>query len=173
MRIVAITRVLDEADVIEAFVRHNAAFVQHHVFIDNGSVDGTIEILPALRDEGVPLSVWQNHCVSFNEANHLTFLFRQASAQHEPDWVLCIDCDEFIDDRRTQAGLADMLDRLAPDISAVKIPMVQYSATAHDATAEPIVPIRIRRRQQPTAACKIITRADPSRVRYRNPSRRP
>ena len=45
MRIVAITRVLDEADIIEAFVRHTAAYVQHHIFVDNGSIDGTVEIL--------------------------------------------------------------------------------------------------------------------------------
>ena len=164
MRIVAITRVLDEADVIEAFVRHTAAYVQHHVFMDNGSVDGTTEILRALKQEGLPLTVWQNRCVSFNEANHLTFLFRQAVTEYEPDWVVCIDCDEFIDARQTQAGLADMLDRLAPDISVVKMPMVEYLTTAQDATTEPIVPVRIRRRREPTAACKIITRADPARI---------
>jgi hypothetical protein len=164
MRIVAITRVLDEADVIEAFVRHTAAYVQHHVFLDNGSVDGTIEILRALKQEGIPLSVWQTRCVSFNEANHLTFLFRQAVAREGPDWVAVIDCDEFIDDRRTEAGLADMLNRLDRDISAVEMPMVEYIATAGDAAAEPIVPIRIRRRREPNAACKIITRADPSRI---------
>jgi hypothetical protein len=164
MRIVAITRVLDEADVIEAFVRHTAAYVQHHVFLDNGSVDGTIEILRALKQEGIPLSVWQTRCVSFNEANHLTFLFRQAVARHAPDWVACIDCDEFIDDRRTPAGLADMLNQLDRDVGAVKVPMVDYIATADDAAAEPIVPIRIRRRREPACACKIITRAEPSRI---------
>jgi hypothetical protein len=164
MRVVAITRVLDEADVVEAFVRHTAAYVQHHVFLDNGSVDGTIEILRALKQEGVPLSVYQTRCVSFNEANHLTFLFRQAVAREGPDWVVCVDCDEFIDDRRTPGGLADMLGRLGPDVAAIKVPMVEYVATAHDAVAEPIVPKRIRRRREPDAACKIIARADPSRI---------
>jgi hypothetical protein len=164
MRIAAITRVLDEADIIEAFVRHTAAYAQHHVFLDNGSADGTVEILRALQQEGFSLSVWQNRCVSFNEANHLTFLFRQAIAQHAPDWVVCADCDEFIDDRRTPAGLADLLAGLDAGVGALTIPMIDYIPTAEDSAAEPIVPVRVRRRREAMMACKIIARADPSRV---------
>ena len=164
MQIVAITRVLDEADIIEAFVRHTAAYTQHHIFLDNGSTDGTIEVLRALQQEGLSLTVWQNRCVSFNEANHLTFLFRQAIAQHAPDWVICVDCDEFIDDRRTPAGLADLLGALDDDVGALTIPMIEYIPTAQDEDAEPVVPLRVRRRREAMVACKVVARADPSRI---------
>ena len=52
MRPVAVTKILDEADIVEAFARHTAHYVGHHIFLDNGSVDGTVEILRQLRDEG-------------------------------------------------------------------------------------------------------------------------
>ena len=48
MRLVAVTKILDEADIVEAFARHTANYVSHHIFLDNGSVDGTVEILKAL-----------------------------------------------------------------------------------------------------------------------------
>jgi hypothetical protein len=62
MQIVAITRVLNEADIIESFVRHTARFVGHHILMDNGSTDGTIDILAALKREGVPLgTTYENY----------------------------------------------------------------------------------------------------------------
>jgi hypothetical protein len=158
MKIVAISRVLDEADIVEAFVRHTAPYVDHHVLMDNGSQDGTLEILSSLQQEGLPLSVFQNKCVSWNEANHLTFLFRHAVASHAADWVTCLDVDEFLDDRRTIAGLADMLENLAPEVSCLKLPVVEYIATSEDAVDENTVPIRIRKRREPADNFKVLVR---------------
>ena len=53
MSLVAVCKVLDEADMVEAFARHTAHYVAHQIFVDNGSVDGTVEILQALRREEV------------------------------------------------------------------------------------------------------------------------
>ena len=60
MQVVAVTRVLDEADIIEAFARHAAAYVDHHIFLYNGSTDGTLAILQALHRDGLPLTLLQN-----------------------------------------------------------------------------------------------------------------
>ena len=51
MRLTAVTRVLNEEDIIEPFIRHHAAFVEAHILLDNGSGDRTLEILAALRRE--------------------------------------------------------------------------------------------------------------------------
>ncbi len=42
MRLVAVCKVLDEADIIEAFARHTAHYVVHQIILDNGSIDGTM-----------------------------------------------------------------------------------------------------------------------------------
>ena len=79
MRLVAATRVLDEDDVLEAFVRHHAALVDHHIFLDNGSTDRSLAILQALRAEGLPLTVLQTRAAHFCEPPLLTGLFRMAA----------------------------------------------------------------------------------------------
>jgi glycosyltransferase involved in cell wall biosynthesis len=159
MRVAAITRVLNEADIIEAFVRHSAAFVSHHVFVDNGSADGTIKILHDLAAEGLPISVYQSRAVTFNESDALTQLYVQACQDVAPDWVLCLDADEFLDDRHTPNGLHSLLADYAaaadrPDY--LKIPMVNYIATSFDDQSELIAPLRMRRRRPPSDSYKII-----------------
>ncbi|WP_298286480.1 glycosyltransferase family 2 protein [Acidocella sp.] len=161
MKIVAITRALNEADIIEAFARHTAAFVQHHIFMDNGSSDGTVEILAALKQEGLPITVFQSRAVTFNEGNALTYMYNVAMREHAPDWVFCLDADEFIDDRALIGGARAYLEQLmgaVPPVEVVKIPMVNYFATSQDDHAEAIVPVRITKRRPPSDAHKIILR---------------
>ena len=50
MRIASVSIVKDEADIIEAFVRHNLVFVDRMFIIDDRSSDNTSEIL-----QGSPL----------------------------------------------------------------------------------------------------------------------
>lgn len=85
MRLAAITRVLNEADIIEAFARHTAAIVSHHVFLDNGSSDGTVEILHKLAAEGLPISVYQTRAVTCNQGDALTDLYTQACQDAQPN----------------------------------------------------------------------------------------
>jgi hypothetical protein len=162
MRIVAISRVLNEADIIESFVRHTAAFAAHHLIADDGSSDATVEILSELKREGLALSLQQSTSISYNESDTLTMLYQQACREHAPDWVLCVDADEFVDDRELPGGLQGYLQQLLDSPSSadlVSMPMVTYAATSLDHPEEAITPRRIRRRQAPSNVPKIIVRA--------------
>ncbi len=57
MRLFGVAMVRNEADVIEAFVRHNLTMLDGLVVIDHGSLDGTAGILAKLKGEGLPLHV--------------------------------------------------------------------------------------------------------------------
>jgi glycosyltransferase involved in cell wall biosynthesis len=163
MRVVAITRALNEADIIECFVRHTSAFVAHHVIMDDGSSDSTIDILTALKREGVPLTVHQSKSISYNESDTLTRLYRKACRTQAPDWVVCIDADEFIDDRQLTGGLHKYLQQLLDSQRAadyLSIPMVNYAATAQDNPDEAITPVRMRKRLEPSDTRKIIIRGN-------------
>ncbi len=144
-RIVAVTRVLDEADIIEAFVRHTAVYAGHHVILDNGSRDGTLEILRSLKMEGLSLTILQNITASFYQKELNTYLYRYAARTCRADWVLCLDADEFIDDRALEAGLTTTLERLAADgILCATVPLTNFERAADDPD-EAIVPLRMRR----------------------------
>ncbi|MBU6449115.1 MAG: glycosyltransferase family 2 protein [Rhodospirillales bacterium] len=148
MKIIAVTRVLNESDVIEAFVRHTSSYVDHHYIMDNGSHDGTVRILEALANEGLPITVFQSRSVTYNEADSVTFLYREACKQTNPDWVLCLDCDEFLDDRLIMGGLRKYLASIHynQDITCINIPMVSYVVTELDNDKEELVTKRMTRR---------------------------
>jgi glycosyltransferase involved in cell wall biosynthesis len=52
MTLIAITRMKNELDIIEAFVRHHAHSFDKLIVLDDGSTDGTLDILKALQAEG-------------------------------------------------------------------------------------------------------------------------
>jgi hypothetical protein len=166
LRVVAATRVLDEAEIIEAFVRHTAAYASHHVFIDNGSSDGTLDILRSLREEGFSLSVFQSHVSSFVEADHSTWLFRQAVQEHGADWVLLLDTDEFIHDSRVPEGLLAQLAQLPRTVEGalcVKLPAFDYLPSADDPQDDLNVASRHRWRRNFLSSGKIFASAELAR----------
>ena len=155
MRVVIASRILNEEDIVEAFVRHNATFADHMLFLDNGSTDRTLAILRALRDEGVPLSVFHARAVGFDEARVNSWLYETADGLYHPDWVAFLDVDEFI-----VAGEGGLRSALAATMAdAVAVPLVHYFDTVDDDPAEPIVPRRMRwRARQTPPVPKVIVR---------------
>ncbi len=127
MRIVAVTRVFNEEDIIEAMVRHHAALVDHHILLDNGSEDRTLEILGALAAEGIPLTVIQNETVVYSEVQFNTYLYNFAAARQLADWVLFLDADEFIDTRAI-GNFRDFLASMPAAQPCVGVDMINYDA---------------------------------------------
>ncbi len=130
MRLVAVSVVKNEADIIEAFVRHTLAWVDHHLVFDHASSDGTREILQSLRTEGLPLTLYTDHQLGNLQqarSNHLT---RLAVGSFGADWVCPLDADEFIAGPGRQP-LEEIL-RQAGDNQAVTIPLLDYCATVQD-----------------------------------------
>lgn len=158
-RLIAVARIRNEDDLIEAFVRHHAALVDRLILLDNDSNDRSMDILRALKAEGLPLTVF--HCASttFVEAAHNTFLFRQAVALGA-DWVLCLDGDEFIDPRRTPDGLRAHLACVPAAVACLHVDMINYQPTAADDPDEMAVPRRMKWRvTTPNGARKVFVRA--------------
>jgi hypothetical protein len=96
------------------------------LLLDNGSVDRTLEILTALRGEGLPLILLRAHSVAFNEQQCNTMLYHVADQVAAPDWVFCLDADEFIDDRGVdwRARLA----AIPPEVQVLKLQLRKYFA---------------------------------------------
>jgi hypothetical protein len=151
MKLVAVTRIMNEDDIVEAFIRHHAGRVDHHLLLDNGSIDRTIEILQALKSEGLEITVLQNKGVFFNERFYNTQLFLFAAREFAADWVLFLDTDEFIDDRKTPNGLHKYFETVPPDVNCLSLTSVQYFDTGHN-LQDLLVPRRVRHREAQTGA---------------------
>lgn len=96
MRIYGSAVVRNEADLIEAFVRHNLTLLDGLVVVDHLSLDGTHEILQAMVAEGLPVFIARESAAAFDEFTFLNRLVRHVFATSDADWVLPLDADEFL-----------------------------------------------------------------------------
>lgn len=109
--------VKNEADVIEAFVRHNLGFMDMLVIIDNDSADGTREILVQLQREGLPILLFDDPVVAHFQAEIVTAVYRKVVPRFKPRFVFLLDADEFIV-ASSRAALYDRLRALRPGTQA-------------------------------------------------------
>jgi len=96
MKLVAIACARNEADIIEAFVRHTLAYCQQLILMDHGSADATPEILRSLQSEGLNLHVLSDSAVGNFQTAHMNQMLKLAVCEYGADWVVCLDADEFI-----------------------------------------------------------------------------
>lgn len=159
MKLVAVSRVLNEDDIIEAFVRHHAPLIDHHVLLDNGSVDRTVEILSKLAEAGLAVTVFSNRAPIFSETAFNTFLYRYAVEEQQADGVIFLDSDEFLDLRRIGIGLRVRLAELPEDRPGLRIPLLDYHSSSRDSAKDLLVPRRVRLREpMPGATGKLFMR---------------
>ncbi|MBK6807010.1 MAG: glycosyltransferase family 2 protein [Betaproteobacteria bacterium] len=88
--------VRNEADIVEAFVRHNLSILDGLLVIDHGSADTTLDILTALCRERVPLVVMKNEAVGYMQQAVMTQAVRHVFANTRADFVFPLDADEFL-----------------------------------------------------------------------------
>src|SRR5262245_40073522 len=96
MKLAAVTTVRNECDIIESFVRHNAAFFDRLYVVDHRSTDSTPEILGKLTDEGLPLVVSRDEDAIFYQSSKMNRLIKQAVWEQPWDFIIPLDCDEFL-----------------------------------------------------------------------------
>lgn len=97
MRLVGISVVKNEIDIVEPFVRHAAARLDRLLVLDNGSTDGTRQILRRLVDEGLPVEVLDDPEPGNYQWRRMTGLMRDHAIKRcGADWVVPLDADEFL-----------------------------------------------------------------------------
>ena len=117
MRLFGVAMVRNEADVVEAFVRHNLSFLDGLTIVDHGSVDATPSILGKLRNEGLPLRVRSDADPVYRQSEIMTALAREALSRERADFVFALDADEFLK-LRSRAILELALAEVPSDIHA-------------------------------------------------------
>ena len=83
LNLVGISMIRNDADIVEAFVRHCCRLLDHLFVIVHSPEDGTGEILKALHAEGLPMTLVLDDEPAFLQGERLTWLARQAQAALE------------------------------------------------------------------------------------------
>jgi glycosyltransferase involved in cell wall biosynthesis len=168
--VAAVMLVKDEADIVEATVRHLLWHVDFVSVADNLSTDGTYELLHALQAEfgHDRLEVGLDEEIAYYQARKTSELAaRMLDLGH--GWVIPCDADEIwhANDLRP---LRDYLAGIAPDVAQIEAPIYHHLPTSLDpgagegyaATAGPPIPppARIGWRQRshgqlPKVACRL------------------
>ena len=96
MKLWGVAMARNEADVIEAFIRHNLTVLDGIAIVDHLSQDGTYEILQAMVEEGLPVFLAREGALEFDQFAICNRLARHVFATSDVDWVFPLDADEFV-----------------------------------------------------------------------------
>lgn len=141
MKIISISTVKNEADIIESFVRYNLNIVDEMIILDNNSSDETTLILKKLIDEGLSITLFNSDDSYHNQATKMTNLLNKAIYEHDGDIVCLLDADEFIisNDNRHPREVLEEIDNSFYYLAK----WVTYVPTIFDNENSKFVPSRI------------------------------
>lgn len=124
MNLVMTLMVRDEADVIRAMLEHHRAQgIDRVIVTDNGSVDGTTEILEEYVSDGfVDLRFDPVHRKQQSEV--VTGMAREAFTRYQADWVINADADEFWVARNPERTVRQALERIPREFQTFLVPVV-------------------------------------------------
>lgn len=116
--------VRDEADIIEAMLQHHRAQgVDVIIVTDNGSVDGTLDVLRSYARDGF-VDLREDPVHAKQQGQVVTGMARDAYTLHHADWVLNADADEFwVPVDRTQT-LKTVFERMPKELQAFTVPVI-------------------------------------------------
>src|SRR3954470_662490 len=128
MKIHAMCMVKDEADIVSECLTAAAQWCDHLYVFDNGSTDGTWEIVQELAERLPAVVAWKSDPAPFSDGLRAQ-IFNAFSAQASPgDWWCRADADEFyIDDPRV------FLRKVGPAHDVVWTASFSYYFTDRDA----------------------------------------
>lgn len=149
--VVGITRVKNEADIIEATISRMLRQVDH-VLVMDGSTDETTEILEAL-----PVTLIRDETPTYEQPQQMTALAHQAR-EFGAEWILGFDADEVW--LSTEGRIADRLAELPDEALLAPAPLFNHVVTALDDPDDPDPVSRIQwRRPEPVPLPKVACRA--------------
>jgi hypothetical protein len=142
MKIVVISTIRNEADILETFVRYHLQFVDRMIIVNHRSVDSSADILNGLQQEGLSLDVVRETGIEHQQGSVLSRFMKKAVLEYDADWVIPLDADEFLA-MKDEGRVREVMEKLPPD-KVVKLPWRTYVPVATDNLQEPNILKRIQ-----------------------------
>lgn len=129
VKIVMTMMVRDEIDIIVPVVEyHLAQGVDLFIVTDNGSVDGTADVLKRYADLGV-VELHHDPMHRKQQGTVVTQMARRAFTEHGADWVINGDADEFLVPLDRQLSVREALEHTPVSLAAFTVPVVNLVST--------------------------------------------
>lgn len=96
MKLVSISTIKNEADIIESFIRYHTKIFDLMIILDNGSTDDTIKILEELMKEELPFVLLHDTDRYFEIHDKYRCLLKKSINEYDADIICPLDADEFI-----------------------------------------------------------------------------
>lgn len=149
-----VSMVRDEVDVIEGTIRHMADEVDRLIVADNGSTDGTREILDRLESE-LLLTVVDDPEPAYYQSQKMTLLAEKAAAQGA-EWIVPFDSDEIWYSRFGR--IREVLDNLPSNVTVAAATLYNHFCTALDEPGDNPFSSMVWRMRAPGALPKVALR---------------
>ena len=146
MKIVSVSMVKNESDIIESFIRYTLSFVDEMIILDNGSTDETTKIVDNLINEGLSIVLIHDKDKYYNQSIKTTKLLKKAVNEYGADLVCILDVDEFIFTNGNNPR--DDLEKLDPNYYYL-IKLIHYIPTPDDDYDIKFIPKRITHCAEP------------------------
>ncbi len=111
-KIITVTMIKNEADIVESFVRYTMNFASKMIFIDNGCVDGSAEILKELIAEGYNIEVYLEAEKFYDQYLIENKYIRKITNENMFDFLIPLDVDEFVSSKE---GILEQIELLPDD----------------------------------------------------------
>ncbi|MBL8311170.1 MAG: glycosyltransferase family 2 protein [Burkholderiales bacterium] len=156
MKVVVVSMIRNEGDIVEAFVRHHALLADHLIVLDHASTDGTAKVLQLLVSEGLPLTVRRDDSLTFQQGPRTTALAREAFIECGADYVLPIDADEML--RVDSRDALEAALRAIPPGYSGHLAWQNYVVTTNDdpAVVNPVARMQFRASSEPMPERKVV-----------------
>jgi len=121
--------VRDEADIVGAMLAHHRnQGVDHVIVTDNGSIDGTTEILEQFVEQGF-VTLWHDPVHRKQQWSAVTKMARFAASELGADWVINADADEFFVPVDASRTVRQVLRSVPADIPYVTVPVINLTGS--------------------------------------------
>ncbi len=157
-RLISLSMVKNEQDIIEPFIRHNARLVDCMIILDNASVDDTRRIaVECARDLG-NVVVGDSEAFGYTQSERITRLLHGCQAAFFADYVFFLDADEFIG-AASRAALIKGLDTV-PSGAVGLMHWQTFVLAPNRPSADPPRSMRHRRAKEMPVYHKAVLRLD-------------